>query len=261
VAPPVGVDEHISFESVSVWFDSEMGETQALDGVSFNIRRNEFVCVMGRSGCGKTTLLNILGGFVRPTLGRVRISGREITGPGADRCVVFQSDAVFPWMSVEDNIAFSLKARGLPKAQIDETIARYVDLVHLTDFRKAWPRQLSDGMKKRVDVARGYAADPEVLLLDEPFGMLDVLTKERLQAELLHLSLVSPRTSVFVTHDVEEALFLADRVVLLTPRPGTIAGIWEPKFAKPRDLSIKLDPRFVELRGEITEALQKEKRT
>jgi NitT/TauT family transport system ATP-binding protein len=254
----VGTENHVDFDCISVWFESDMGRTHTLDEISFSIRRNEFVCIMGRSGCGKTTLLNILGGFVKPTSGQAKISGREITGPGADRCVVFQSDAVFPWMTVEENIGFSLAARGLPKSAIDEAVTRYVDLVHLTDFRKAWPRQLSDGMKKRVDVARGYAADPEVLLLDEPFGMLDVLTKERLQAELLHLSLISPRTCVFVTHDVEEALFLGDRVVLMSPRPGTVAGIWEPKLPKPRDISIKLDPRFIELRAEITEALQKE---
>lgn len=255
------IEEHISLESISVWFESEMGRTHVLNDVSLNIRRNEFVCIMGRSGCGKTTLLNILAGFVKPTVGRVRISGREITGPGPDRCVVFQSDAVFPWMTVEENIAFSLAARGLPKPQIEKTVTRYVELVHLEEFRKAWPRQLSDGMKKRVDVARGYAADPEVLLLDEPFGMLDVLTKERLQAELLHLSMISPRSCVFVTHDVEEALFLADRVVLMSPRPGTVAGIWEPHFPKPRDVSIKLESRFVALRGEITEALQQERNT
>jgi len=229
-----------------------------LHDVTFDIARNELLCIIGRSGCGKTTLLNVLAGFVRPTSGSVTVSGREVTRPGPDRAVVFQNDAVFPWMTVEQNIGFSLAARGADKSETEKIVSRYMELVNLSEFRKAWPRQLSGGMKKRVDLVRGYVADPEVLLLDEPFGGLDVLTKELLQQELLKLSLVSPRTGVFVTHDIEEALFLADRVILMSPRPATVAAMWEPNLPKPRDTSIKLTSRFVELRAEITDVLQQE---
>lgn len=256
--PAAATDTHIVVDSVSVSFPGPEGAIIAVDEVLLDIRRHEFICIMGRSGCGKTTLLNVIAGFVSPTTGEVRVAGERVISPGPDRAVVFQSDAVFPWMSVEKNIGFSLKMRGVPKAQVRQTVDRYIGLVHLKGYRKAWPRQLSDGMKKRVDLARGYAADPDVLLLDEPFGALDVLTKERLQEELQRLALTSPRTTIFVTHDVEEALFLGDRVVLMSPSPGRVRSIYEPGFAKPRDLSVKLDPDFIELRGELTRALQED---
>lgn len=246
-------EPHIRAESLSIGF--QHGETQiaVLDNVTFDINRNECLSVMGPSGCGKTTLLNILAGFVRPSSGRVTIGERVVTGVGPDRAVVFQEDAVFPWMTVEQNIGFSPRVRRMSKRRRREIVDRYIEMVHLEEFRKAWPKQLSGGMKKRVDMARGYAADPEVLLLDEPFGALDIMTKERLQEDLHNLWRAEPRTMVFITHDVEEALFLGDRVMLLTPRPGRIAGLYQHAFPIERDRTFKVDPRFVAARREILE--------
>jgi NitT/TauT family transport system ATP-binding protein len=211
---------------------------------------------MGPSGCGKTTLLNVIAGIVEPTSGEVRVGGARVVAPGPDRAVVSQDDAVFPWMTVEDNIGYSLRMRGRPVAEVAAVIDHYVALVGLSGFRKAWPRQLSGGMKKRVDLARGYAADPDVLLMDEPFGALDIMTKERLQEELRKLWLVAPRTVVFITHDLEEALFLGDRVILLSPRPGRIDVQQQPQFPIQRDMSLKTTPEFVRYAKELREALQ-----
>ncbi|MFN8457991.1 MAG: ABC transporter ATP-binding protein [Anaerolineae bacterium] len=241
----------IMLDSVSVRFQTEKAEVIALDNINLQVRPNEFVCVMGPSGCGKTTVLNLIAGFVKPTSGQITIGGRAVTKPGPDRAVVFQEDAVFPWMTVEENIGFSQRMGGKSAAEIKEIVDRYIELVSLQDFRTAWPRQLSGGMKKRVDLARGYAADPDVLLLDEPFGALDIMTKEYLQEELFKLWLAAPRTIIFVTHDLEEALFLGDRVVVMTPRPGRIDSIYEPNFPKPRDMSFKLDERYIAYSKEI----------
>ncbi len=252
IAPPA---TEIVVDSLSVHFTSETSNVVALDNINMTVRENEFVCIMGPSGCGKTTILNTIAGFIKPTSGRVEVGGRRVRGPGPDRAVVFQSDAVFPWMTVEENIGYSQRVRGKSKSQIKEVVDRYVELVNLQDFRGAWPKQLSGGMKKRVDLARAYAADPEVLLLDEPFGALDIMTKEYLQEELHKLWLAAPRTVVFITHDMEEALFLGDRVIVMTPRPGRIASVYEPNLPRTRDMSIKVDLRFVELLREIRETL------
>jgi NitT/TauT family transport system ATP-binding protein len=236
----------IIIDSVSVRFDGDDADVLALDNIDLQVGANEFVCVMGPSGCGKTTILNTIAGFVKPTSGKVEVGGRLVTQPGPDRAVVFQEDAVFPWMTVEENIGFSQRVSGKSKSEIAAAVDRYIELVDLEDFRTAWPKQLSGGMKKRVDLARGYAANPEVLLLDEPFGALDIMTKEYLQEALHNLWLAAPRTIVFITHDLEEALFLGDRVVIMTPRPGKIDRIYEPNFPKPRDMSFKIDERYID---------------
>jgi NitT/TauT family transport system ATP-binding protein len=246
----------IVFDELSVRFDSAAGEIAALDRINLTVAENEFLCVMGPSGCGKTTLLNVIAGIVMPTSGRVRVGGERVLGPGPDRAVVFQEDAVFPWMTVEDNIAYSLRMRNRPEAEIARVVAHYVALVGLADFRKAWPRQLSGGMKKRVDLARGYAADPDVLLMDEPFGTLDIMTKERLQEELRKLWLAAPRTVVFITHDLEEALFLGDRVILMSPRPGRIDREYKPHFPEQRGMALKTGAEFVRYAKELREALE-----
>ncbi|MEA2331459.1 MAG: sulfonate transport system ATP-binding protein [Thermoleophilaceae bacterium] len=245
----------VSISSVSMRFTAEHGEVQALEDVSLTVRENEFVCLMGPSGCGKTTLMNAVAGLVQPTSGRIEVGGAVVSGTGADRAVVFQDDAVFPWMTVEANVGFSATVRGKPKAEIERIVNHYLGLVGLEQFRRAWPRQLSGGMRKRVDLARGFATDSSVLLLDEPFGALDIMTKEYLQEELLRLWRKEPRTILFVTHDLEEALFLGDRVVLMTPRPGRIEAIYEAGFPEDRDMSFKVDDRFVELRREIRERM------
>jgi NitT/TauT family transport system ATP-binding protein len=242
---PSHLDAKIRIDNLSVIFSTANGQMTALDRIDLSVRENEFLCVMGPSGCGKTTLLNLIAGIIGPTTGRIEVNGAKVAGPGPDRAVVFQADAVFPWMSVEQNVGYSLKMRGRDKAEIERMVSHYVSLVGLGEFRKAWPRQLSGGMKKRVDLARAYAADPEVLLMDEPFGALDIMTKERLQEELHKLWITAPRTVVFITHDLEEALFLGDRVLLMSPRPGRIAAEYRPEFPSDRDMSIKTAPEFV----------------
>jgi NitT/TauT family transport system ATP-binding protein len=246
----------ISFSDLSMIYPTNGGEVVALDRISLSVSENEFICIMGPSGCGKTTLLSLIAGVIFPSLGRVQVGGDAVRGPGPDRAMVFQADAVFPWMTVEQNVSYSLRMRRRPATEIEAAVDRYVSLVGLDDFRRAWPRQLSGGMRKRVDLARAYAADPEVLLMDEPFGALDIMTKERLQEELHKVWLAAPRTVVFITHDLEEALFLGDRVVIMSPRPGRIAAEYRPDFPTDRTMQIKTTPQYVEFAREIRQTLQ-----
>ena len=237
-------DSIIEIKNLNIEFSSENQKVVALEKINLDINKNEFICIMGVSGCGKTTLLNALAGFIQPTNGKILLKDNEIQGPGPDRAVVFQDDAVFPWLSVEDNIAYSHKIKSKYGDKEKELVNNYINLVGLEDFKKAWPRQLSGGMRKRVDLARAFSAEPELLLMDEPFGALDIMTKEKLQEELRKFWVERPRTIVFITHDVEEAVFLGDKVIVMTPRPGRIDLIIEPKLSKNRDMSIKSDSIF-----------------
>ena len=237
-------DSIIEIKNLNIEFTSENQKVVALEKINLDINKNEFICIMGVSGCGKTTLLNALAGFIQPTNGKILLKGNEIQGPGPDRAVVFQDDAVFPWLSVEDNIAYSHKIKSTYGDKEKELVQNYIKLVGLEDFKKAWPRQLSGGMRKRVDLARAFSAEPELLLMDEPFGALDIMTKEKLQEELRKFWVETPRTIVFITHDVEEAVFLGDKVIVMTPRPGKIDLIIEPNLSKNRDMSIKSDSIF-----------------
>ena len=237
-------DSIIEIKNLNIEFSSENQKVVALEKINLDINKNEFICIMGVSGCGKTTLLNALAGFIQPTNGKILLKGNKIEGPGPDRAVVFQDDAVFPWLSVEDNIAYSHKIKSTYGDKEKELVKNYINLVGLEDFKKAWPRQLSGGMRKRVDLARAFAAEPELLLMDEPFGALDIMTKEKLQEELRKFWVERPRTIVFITHDVEEAVFLGDKVIVMTPRPGRIDLIIEPNLSKNRDMSIKSDSIF-----------------
>jgi len=246
----------IEARQLSLVFGAESRSITALDRVDLDVAENEFVCVMGPSGCGKSTLLNLIAGHLKATSGRLSVNGRPVSGPGADRAVVFQDNAVFPWMTVEDNVAYSLKMRRRPQQEIKAVVDHYLTRVGLSDFRKAWPNELSGGMRKRVDIARCYAADPDVLLMDEPFGALDIMTKERLQEELRAVWLDQPKTIFFITHDLEEAIFLGDRVILMSPRPGRIAAEYHPALPAKRDMSLKTSPEFVRLAKELREALQ-----
>jgi NitT/TauT family transport system ATP-binding protein len=245
----------IQVSDLSVQFDTPEGDFTALDNIQLAVAENEFLCVMGASGCGKTTLLNVIAGILPPSFGEVLVDRKLVTQPAPDRTVVFQSDAVFPWMTVEQNIGYSLQVRGRPKEEIRTVVDHYVSLVGLQDFRKAWPRQLSGGMRKRVDLARAYAANAAVLLMDEPFGALDIMTKERLQEELHKLWLASPRTVIFITHDLEEALFLGDRVILMSSRPGRIFREYRPRLTAPRDMAIKTTSQFTSLAKQLREDL------
>jgi ABC-type nitrate/sulfonate/bicarbonate transport system ATPase subunit len=217
---------------------------------SLEVHDGEFVCLLGPSGCGKSTLLNVIGGFLPPTAGVVRIDGEPVTGPDPRRIFVFQERGVFPWLSVEGNIGFGLGR--LPRAERHERVRHYVEMVGLGGFEKTYPHELSGGMKQRVEVARALAVNPDVLYLDEPFGALDSITRLTLRAELLRIWQAERKTILFVTHDIEESVQLADRVVVMSQRPATIRRIVPIDIPHPRDLSSR---RYLELRDGIFEEI------
>jgi NitT/TauT family transport system ATP-binding protein len=229
----------------------DFGHGPVLDRIDLTVQAGEFVCLVGASGSGKTTLLNVLAGLVAPTAGGVAIDGAPVTGPGPDRVVVFQDDAVFPWLTVRDNVAYGLRLRGddraARRARCDEVLA----LVGLQQAARRWPRELSGGMRKRADLGRALAVRPPVLLMDEPFGALDMLTKERLQVDLAQIAAAEGATVVFVTHDLEEACFLGDRVIVLSSSPGRIVADAEVGFARPRRPSLKRSAALQDLRGAL----------
>ena len=215
----------IVFDQVSRVFTRDGHDFPTLDGVSFEVRDKEFVTIVGPSGCGKTTCLRMAAGLEFPSAGAVSVGGRAVTGPGPDRAVVFQQFALFPWKTVSENIDFGLRSIGVPKDERMRRIAHYIELMNLQGYESAFPHQLSGGMQQRVAIARSYVLDPAVLLMDEPFGALDAQTRTVMQEELIKLSRVNPRTVLFITHAVEEAVYLADRVVVMTRRPGRINEI------------------------------------
>jgi NitT/TauT family transport system ATP-binding protein len=212
----------ITFKNIGRVFEVGGKPIVALDKIDLEIREREFVAIVGPSGCGKTTLLRMAAGLDFPTSGRVLVGGREITGPGPDRAVVFQQFALFPWKTVRQNIGFGLKCTGVPKAEREVAIDRYIKLVGLEGHEAAYPSQLSGGMQQRVAIARSYALNPDVLLMDEPFGALDAQTRIEMQEEVIRLARVNPRTVLFITHSVEEAVYLADRVIAMSRGPGRI---------------------------------------
>jgi NitT/TauT family transport system ATP-binding protein len=221
----------------------------ALEDIDVGVEENKFVCIIGPSGCGKTTLLNILAGLDSEYEGQVYLyrNGKEeiIHRPGPDRGVVFQQFALFPWKTVYDNVAFGLKMRNLSRDQIDEIVPRFINLVGLKGFEKAYPKELSGGMRQRVAIARAYANDPEVLLMDEPFGALDAQTRDFMQSFILRILEKEPRTVIFITHSIPEAVFLADQIIVLTARPGRIKKVVDIELPKPRhDQKVKLTTEF-----------------
>jgi ABC-type nitrate/sulfonate/bicarbonate transport system ATPase subunit len=222
------------------------GSVRVLDDINLSVREGEFICLLGPSGCGKSTLLNIVGGFIAPMEGEVTIDGERVAGPDPRRIFVFQERGVFPWLTVEQNIGFGLFRQN--EAQQRERIAHYVQLVGLKGFEKSYPRELSGGMKQRLEVARALAVNPDVLYLDEPFGALDSITRLQMRRELLRIWQAEKKTILFVTHDIEESVQLADRVVVLSARPGRVRRIVDIDIPHPRDLS---DPRYIALRDEI----------
>jgi NitT/TauT family transport system ATP-binding protein len=247
-------------DDVSMGFTVRRGRRdehiEVLSKVSLEVDRGEFCCVIGPSGCGKSTLLRILDGLIRPTSGQVVIGGRVCTAPRADVGVVFQSFNLFPWRTVAQNVELGLEERGIARAQRRERAGRWLERVGLTGFEHFYPAQLSGGMQQRVGLARALAIEPDILLMDEPFGSLDAQTRLLLQAELLRLWALDRKTVVFVTHDVEEALFLADRVVVISPRPGTVVASVQVPFPRPRIDSLRADPVFAGLREELWERLK-----
>jgi ABC-type nitrate/sulfonate/bicarbonate transport system ATPase subunit len=240
----------LRIHGLSKAFQTNGHEVRVLDDISLDVREGELVCILGPSGCGKSTLLNIVGGFLPPTSGAVTIDGEPVRGPDPRRVFVFQERGVFPWLTVEGNIGFGLSR--LPAGEKSRRIAHYVRLVGLEGFEKAYPQELSGGMKQRVEVARALAVDPDVLYLDEPFGALDSITRLVMRSELLRIWEAEKKTILFVTHDIEESVQLADRIVVLSARPGSIRRIVEVDLAHPRDLS---SPRYLALRDSIFEEI------
>ncbi len=229
-----------------------------LDEISFELAAREFVCLVGASGCGKSTLLNIVAGLVPPTTGEVQVDGMAVLGPGADRGMVFQGYTLYPWLTVAQNIAFGMQLRKLPKAEQRDRTAYYLNVVGLTAFAQAYPKQLSGGMKQRVAIARALANEPEVLLMDEPFGALDAQTKEQMQQFLLNLWAQTHTTVLMITHDVEEAIFLSQRVYVMGSHPGRLTHQVSVPLPAARDLDIKLSPDFIAVKREVLHALRQE---
>jgi NitT/TauT family transport system ATP-binding protein len=256
----------IEFNNVCRTFKRDGKDLLILDNVNLTVQDREFVAIVGPSGCGKTTCMRMAAGLEFPSTGSVRVSGKEVHEPGPDRAVVFQQFALFPWKTVHENIDFGLRGKGLPEQKRQEIITHYIGLMNLKGYESAYPHQLSGGMQQRVAIARAYALDPEVLLMDEPFGALDAQTRVVMQEELVKLARKNPRTVLFITHAVEEAVYLADRVVIMTSRPGKIKEILDVKTVRESerwDEHQKIEDvmdlaSFVHLRTRIWKSLREE---
>jgi NitT/TauT family transport system ATP-binding protein len=246
---------HIVIEKVGKEFDSEGRRLVALKDIDLRIPHGQFVCLLGPSGCGKSTLLNAIAGFAPPTSGRVLADGVPVAGPGPERGMVFQEYALFPWMTVEQNVGFGLQIKGMDKAGIAARVGELLKLLSLDDFAKRYPKDLSGGMRQRVAIARVLALDSPIMLMDEPFGALDALTRRNLQDELLRLWAELKKTVVFVTHSIEEAIYLADRIVVMTYRPGTVKRDMLVELPRMRDPAA---PEFNALKRELGQLVMEE---
>ena len=247
--PDAPADRILEIRVLGKWFAMEGLRLNVLEGVDFSVRRGELICVIGRSGCGKSTLLNILAGFTPPSSGQVLLQGRPVTKPGPDRCVVFQDDALFPWLTVAENVAFGLHG---PRKKIKAEVMRNLEMVGLSEFADYLPQEISGGMKQRVAVARVLILQPAVLLMDEPFAALDAQTREEMQHLLLSLWRKLGHTILFVTHDVQEAVKLADRILVMEKNPGRIREQIPVDLPRPRETH----QRFMDLCGELLAKLR-----
>jgi NitT/TauT family transport system ATP-binding protein len=245
----------IELVSVGKQFGAE-NPVAVLDEITFGVTEGEFVTLLGPSGCGKTTLLRIVAGLVAPDRGEVRVDGRPVVGPGPERAVVFQHFALLPWMTVEENIGFGLRLRRIPRDVWIRRARELAELVGLRGFERRYPKELSGGMQQRVGLARALAVDPRLLLMDEPFAALDEQTRFLMQEELLRIWQATRKTVLFVTHSMEEALLLSDRVILLSARPGRIQKILDVPFGRPRDRAISITPEFQQLREYLWDQLR-----
>jgi len=250
----------LSIENVSRVFPGMRGgaPVRALEPTNLTVARNDFITILGPSGCGKSTLLRIVAGLDRPTAGRVLLEDREIKGPGADRGMVFQSYTLFPWLTIAENIAYGLREKGIPKSERRDIVASYTAKVGLRGFESHYPKQLSGGMQQRTAIARALANDPAILLLDEPFGALDNQTRSLMQELLLGIWERERKTVLFVTHDIEEAIFLASRVIVMTARPGRIKADLSVDMPHPRHYRMKTSPEFSSLKAQLTEEIRVE---
>ena len=250
------------FDHVSLAFDTPKGRLQVVDDVSYTIDDGDFIAVIGPSGCGKTTMMSMLAGFQKPTTGQVLFDNAPVKGPSPERGVIFQEYGVFPWLTVRQNIAFglTLNANRVPPAQRDEICDHYLSLMGLSDFANSYPKHLSGGMRQRLAIARAYAVKPQFLLMDEPFGALDAQTRANMQNLLLQVLAAEGKTVMLITHSVEEAIYLASRIIVVTARPARIKEIIDVPFSYPRDESIHERPEFGQLRSYIRELVMSEYR-
>lgn len=253
----IAVQPKMEIRSLSKQFSMRSGESlTVLQDINLKLYAREFVCLVGASGCGKSTLLNIAAGLATPSTGQVFVDGEDVTGlPGFDRGMVFQGYTLYPWRTVADNVAFGLQLRKLPKAEQKERVSYFLDVVGLTQFAHAYPKQLSGGMKQRVAIARALANEPSVLLMDEPFGALDAQTKEQMQQFLLDVWEKTHVTVLMITHDIDEAIFLAQRVYVMGTRPSRIKQTIETHLPEHHNLEIKLSPEFIRIKREIIHSL------
>lgn len=246
-------DAIVSVNNVSVEYRGHArGPVRALDGVSLDIASGKFVCLVGASGCGKTTLLKCVGGFVRPTSGEITVAGAPVTGPGLDRAMVFQEYALFPWRTALRNVTYGLERKGMAKREARDKAREHLQLVGLQDFVDAYPFELSGGMKQRVAIARALVYEPKILLMDEPFAAVDAMTRRKLQAQMVEIWQTTGGTVIYVTHDLTEAVFLADRIIAMTPRPGRIRQVYDVDLERPRN---RLSTEFNQLEGEVDAAV------
>jgi ABC-type nitrate/sulfonate/bicarbonate transport system ATPase subunit len=236
---------------ISQIFTTREGSFSALDDFNLSVEENEFATIVGASGCGKSTFLSIAAGLLRPTSGEVQVDGRAITGPGRDRGMVFQSYTLFPWLTVEDNVAFALKKERMPETEKRQRVELFLEQVGLSSFKKSYPNQLSGGMKQRVAIARALVYHPAVLLMDEPFGALDALTRSSMQELLLEVWEKNKTTVVFITHDVDEAILLSDRVYVMSSRPGRVKREIDVDLPRPRPLELTTTDAFQALKRQV----------
>ncbi len=241
----------VKIDKVEKIYQGRAGNVTALNGVDLEIKENEFVSVVGPSGCGKSTLLNIIAGLEEPTAGNVFVKGKKVEGTGKERGVIFQQYALFPWLTVKKNVKFGLKLQGMKEPLLSETAEKYLRLVGLEEFSESYPKELSGGMKQRVAIARAYAVNPKILLMDEPFGALDAQTRTQLQSELLTTWEQEKKTCFFITHDVDEAIILSQRVVIMSARPGRIKEIIPVPIPYPRTQETKMTKEFMDLKVRI----------
>lgn len=255
--PHIDTNAKLSVQHISKLYKQRGSSTLVLDDINLHIQPREFVCMVGSSGCGKSTLLNIIAGLIPPSSGEVCVDGQGVTGrPGSDRGMVFQGYTLYPWLTVAQNVAFGLQLRKVPKAEQQERVAYFLDVVGLADCAHAYPKQLSGGMKQRVAIARALANEPALLLMDEPFGALDAQTKEQMQLFLLELWEKTHITILMITHDVEEAIYLAKRVYVMRSRPGRIHHEVTVDLPEHRPLDMKLTPNFLDIKRHVLHALR-----
>lgn len=249
--------QQLNIQNVTAMYRHQGGDLLVIKDLSIDISEKEFICLLGPSGCGKTTLLNIIAGFVKPQSGSVTLYGKPIIGPGPDRGFVFQKNSLFPWKTIKENIEFGPRMKGMDIEERKEIVSHYADAVGLSEFLNSYPFQLSGGMQQRANLARAFASNPDILLMDEPFASLDALTRNRMQQLLIRVWSLNTKTVIFVTHSVDEALLLASRIIVLSTRPAQILSQYNIHMPQPRDMSVIDHPLFNKLRKDILGDLQR----